>query len=141
MLGKSVASNFVGCFRGKILYIGTSIFQHFSSNSGGYYINMNYYTRMPTKHFQEVKREGLFTCPLICYKYSAILSDGQWIHQNFLVWKKKWTIKNHANQVSKKQNSKSIRKELPNYDILVTFWNISIIFLTMFSYTPIKFSF
>lgn len=72
---------------------------------------MNYYTRMPTKHFQEVKREGLFTCPLICYKYSAILSDGQWIHQNFLVWKKKWTIKNHANQVSKKQNSKSIRKE------------------------------
>lgn len=74
MLEKSVASNFVGCFRGNISDIGTSIF---SSNSGGYYINMNYYTRMPTKHFQEVKREGLFTCPLICYKYSAILSDGQ----------------------------------------------------------------
>lgn len=40
----------------------------------GYYI-INYHTRMATIHYQEVKTEGLLTCPLICYKYSAILSD------------------------------------------------------------------
>lgn len=79
---------------------------------------INYHTRMATIHYQEVKTEGLLTCPLICYKYSAILSDGRWIHQNFLVWKRKekntMTFKNHANQVSKIQNEKD-RKLLKSW--------------------------